>query len=195
MGSRGFNKTIDAIGQSLALIENYAHGLAAQLETLCTKAELSKIDILKRGLENRVKLLARQAGVKSVVTDGRKLKVGLVAATAGIVLGGLLGRDGSSALIAGMSGFDGMLQELGKTKWAASLDRDLVVVPRNGITPGRNWVTLESLLLALEELKEKAYAGEEFENHGAIIAKLKKGQTSLMRLFLVKHLDTRIDSE
>jgi len=182
MGNSNFNKTVDTLGQKLVLIESCAHELPARFQTLRTKAELLKIDILKRGLENRTKSLARQAGFKSIARDGRKLK------------GGFLGRDGPSALAAGMSGFDGALQELGKSKWAVSLDRDLLVVPRNQIAPGRTWVTLESLLLALEELKEKARAGEQFEDLGAIVAEMKQCRVRFVHLLIVKQLVTRIDS-
>jgi hypothetical protein len=194
MGNGDFNKTVDVLGKRLFLIEGRAHEVSVQFQTLRTKAELLKIDIIKQRLENRIKLLSRQAGFKSITRDGRKLKAGLVAATAGIVLGGFLGRDGSSALAGGMSGFDGAIQELGKSKWAVSLDEELLVVSRNQITRGRIWITLESLLLALEELREKARAGEQFEDLDAIVDKMKQGQTSLVHLFTVKQLDTRIDS-
>jgi len=194
MGNSDFNKALGALGQELVLIESRAHELSARFQTLCTKAELLKIDILRRGLENRTKSLARQAGFKSIARGGRNLQAGLAATTAGIVLGGFLGRDGHSALAAGMSGFDGVLQGLGKSKWAVSLDGDLLLLPRNQITPGCTWVTLESLLLVLEELKEKARAGEQFDNIGAIVAEMKQGRARLVHLFIVKQLDTRIDS-
>jgi hypothetical protein len=193
MENGDFNKTVDVLGKRLFLIEGRAHEVSARFQTLRTKAELLKIDIIKQGLENRIKSLSRQAGFKSITRDGRKLKAGLVAATAGIVLGGFLGRDGSSALAGGMSGFDGALQELGKSKWAVSLDEELLVVSRNQITPGRTWITLESLLLALEELREKAPAGEQFEDFGALFAKMKQGRVRLVHLFIIKQPDTRID--
>jgi len=195
MGNSNFNKTVDTLGREVVLIESRAHEMSDRFQTLSTKAELLKIDILKLGLENRTKSLARQAGFKSIARDGRKLKAGLAAATAGIVLGGFLGRDGPSALIAGMSSFDGALQVLGKSTRAVSLDGDLLVVPRNQITPGRTWVTMGSLLLALEELKEKARAGEQFDNIGAIVAKMKQGRARLVLLLIVKQqLGTKTDS-
>jgi len=195
MGNSNFNKTVDTLGREVVLIESRAHEMSDRFQTLSTKAELLKIDILKLGLENRTKSLARQAGFKSIARDGRKLKAGLAAATAGIVLGGFLGRDGPSALIAGMSSFDGALQVLGKSTRAVSLDGDLLVVPRNQITPGRTWVTMGSLLLALEELKEKARAGEQFDNIGAIVAKMKQSRARLVLLLIVKQqLGTKTDS-
>ncbi len=185
MENSDFNKTVGALGREVVLIESRAHELSARFQTLCMKTELLKMDILKRGLENRTKSLARQAGFKSIARDGKKLGVSLAAAAAGIVLGGVLTRDGLSALTAGMSGFDGALQELGKSKWAVSLDGDLLVIPRNQIAPGRTWVTLESLLLALGELGVKARAGEQFGTIGAIGAKLKQGHSRLKYLLSV----------
>jgi len=193
MEDSDFNKTVDALGREVVLIESCAHELSARFQTLRTKTEVLKIDILKRGLENRTKSLARQAGFKLIARDGKKLAFGLAAAAAGIVLGGVLTRDGLSALTAGMSGFDGALQELGKSKWAVSLDGDLLVIPRNQIAPGRTWVTLESLLLALGELGVKARAGEQFGTIGAIGAKLKQGYSRLEYLLPVTQWVTRIE--
>ena len=92
-----------------------------------------------------------------------------------------------------MSGFDGTLQELGKSKWAVSLDGGLLVVPRNQIVAGRIWVTLESLLVALGELGVKACDGEQFGNIGAIGAKLKQGYSRLEYLLPVTQWVTRIE--
>ncbi len=185
MENSDFNKTVGALGREVVLIESRAHELSARFQTLRTKTELLKIDILKRGLENRTKSLARQAGFKSIARDGNKLGVGLVAAAAGIVFGGVLARDELSALAAGTSGFDGALQELGKYKWAVSLDGDLLVIPRKQIAPGRTWVTLESLLLALGELEVKAHTGGQFGDIDAIVAALKRSRTRLQYLLPV----------
>ena len=132
-------------------------------------------------------------GKGQIARDGKKLEVGLAAAAAGIVLGGVLTRDGLFVLTAGMSGFDGALQELGKPKWAVSLDGDLLVVPRNQIAAGRTRVTLESLLLALGELGVKARDGEQFGNIGAISTKLKQGYSRLDYLLPVTQWVTRIE--
>ncbi len=182
MKTSDFGQTMVKLGQEAARIEDHAREVSVRFQMLCRKTESLKMGILTRGLESRRKSLARQAGLKSIARDGKKLGVSLAAAAAGIVLGGVLTRDGLSALTVGMSGFDGALQELGKSKWAVSLDRDLLVIHRNQIAPGRTWVTLESLLLALEDLREKACAGEQFGNIGSVAAKLKQGQSKLDHL-------------
>jgi hypothetical protein len=194
MVSSNFRKTVETLGQKLVLIEGCAHELSARLQTLRTKTELLKIDIPKRGLESRTKSLARQAGFKSITRDGRKLKAGLAAAAAGAFLGGAFAKNWLSAINSGISGFDGVMQGFGKSDWAVSLDGDLLVVPRNQITPGRTWVTLQSLLLALEEFKEKARAGEQLDNISAIVAKMKRSRARLVHLLVIEQLVIKTDS-
>jgi len=50
-------------------------------------------------------ILAQRPARGQIARDGKKLEVGLAAAAAGIVLGGVLTRYGLFALTAGMSGF------------------------------------------------------------------------------------------
>ncbi len=194
MENSGFNEAVSALGREVVLIESRAHEVSAQFQTLRTQTEVLKMDILRQGLAKRTKSLARQAGFKSMGRDGKNLGVGLVAAAAGLVFGGVLTRDGLSAAVAGISGFDGALQELGKSRWAVSLDVDLLFIPRNQIAYGRTWVTLESLLLALDELREKACTGKQFRNIGAIIARLKQGHSRLEYLLPATQWVARIDS-
>ncbi len=106
-------------------------------------------------------------------------------AAAGIILGGALSRDKLFALNTGISSFDGVLQGFGESKWAVSLDGDWLVTPKNQIAPGRTWVTLESLLLVLEDLRGKAHTGEQFGDIGAIVETLKRSQTKLQYLLPV----------
>jgi hypothetical protein len=185
MENADFNKAVSALGREIVLMESRAHELSARFQTLCTQTELLKMDILQRGLANRTKSLARQAGLKSMTRDRKNLGIGLGAAAAGLVLGGMLTGDGLSTLTAGMSGFDGALRELGKSRWAVSLDKDLLGVPWDQIAPGRTWVTMESLLIALEELKERVRNGEQCGNLGSVIEKLKQGHSKLGHLLPV----------
>lgn len=83
------------------------------------------------------KYLAQRPARGQIARDDKELGVGLAAAAAGIVLGGALTRDGLFALTAMISGFDGALQELGKSKWVVSLEGDLLVVPKNRVIAGR----------------------------------------------------------
>jgi hypothetical protein len=193
MVSSNFSKNVGTLGQKLVLIEGCAHELSVQFQTLRIKTELLKIDILKRGLENRTKSMARQAGFKSITRDRRKMKAGLAAAAAGAFLGGVLAKDRLSAFSYGILGFDGVLQGFGNFDWAVSLDGDLLIVPRNQVTPGRSWVTLESLLLALEKLKERVSAGERLDNISSIVAKMKRSQARFVHLLVIEQLLIKTD--
>ncbi len=185
MENADFNEAVSALEREFVLIESRARELSARFQALRTKTELLKVDILRCGLAKRTKSLARQAGFKSMGRDGKNLGVGLGAAVAGLVLGGVLTGDGLSATVAGISGFNGALQELGKSRWAVSLDPDLLVVPRHKIVPGRTWVTMESLVIALEELREKARTGEQLGNIDTVVGKLKDRHSKLVHLLPV----------
>ena len=107
MENADLKEAVSALGREVVLIESRAHEVSAQFQTLRTQTEVLKMDILRRGLAKRTKSLSRQAGFKSMGRDGKNLGVGLVAAAAGLVFGGVLTRDGLSAVVAGISGFDG----------------------------------------------------------------------------------------
>jgi hypothetical protein len=173
MEKADFNKTADALRRETAVVENRAHEISARFQTLCTQAELLKLDIIQRMITNRAKSLARQAGFESMVGDGKKLGVSLAAAVAGLILGGAITRDRLSALACGMSGFDRALQEWGKSRWAVSLDRDLLVTPRDQVTRGRTWVTMEGLLITIEELRARAQNGKECGSLRSVLERLK----------------------
>ncbi len=185
METSDFGQTMVKLGQEAARIEDHAREVSVRFQILCRKTESLKMGILTRGLDSRRKSLARQAGFKSIARDGNRLRIGLAVAAAGIVLGGALARDKLFALNTGISGFDGVLQGFGESKWAVSLDGDWLVIPRNQIAPGRTWVTLESLLLVLEDLRGKAHTGEQFGDIAAIVAALKRSQTKLQYLLPV----------
>ncbi len=179
MDASNFNAAVDELRKQLLLGEGAAHQVASRFQTLRSEAEALKIATLKRRLENRRKSLALQAGATST-KDRQKLGIGLgVAAAVGMIFGGVIGRDKSSVLSGGVSAFKGTLQGFGESRWAVSLDRDLLVVPDNRISSGRTWVTLESLLQALEELAEKADVGGPLGGVADIISKLKLQQSKL----------------
>lgn len=180
-----FNKTVNALGRETAVVESRAHEVSTRFQTLCTRTELLKLDILQRRLINRAKSLARQAGFESMSRDGKKLGVSLAAAIAGLALGAVLGRDGLSTVSGRISGFNGALEALGESRWAVSLDRDLLVTPRNRVTSERTWVTMESLLIAVEELRKKIQNGEECGSLSSTLEKLKRGHSKLDHLLPV----------
>jgi len=72
-----------------------------------------------------------------------------------------------------MSGFDGMVQGLGESKWCVLLGKKISVVPEETISPQVTWVTLASFYNTMEELKKRSLVGEKLGNLDDFISKLK----------------------
>ena len=100
----------------------------------------------------------------------------LLVAAGSVILGGLLTKDKFGALNVGMSGFDGMVQGFGESKWCVLLGKKISVVPEEMISPQVTWITLASFCKTMEELKRKALTGEKLGTFDDIIAKLKKNR-------------------
>jgi hypothetical protein len=178
-------EAITALTRNIALLERRAQEVSRQFESLCVQTEVLKIDILERAVVNHAKSAARQLGYRSMRSGGRNLGVGLLAAFGGLVLGAAAHRNGLFALSYGMSVLNGAAQELGQSRWAVSIDRDLVVVPEDRIVAGRTWATLGSLAPCLKELREGAQSGERCGNLDSVIEKLKRLRSKLVYLSAV----------
>jgi len=150
-----------------------------------------KIDILKHKLESRRQHLARGKGWTELKNDKTKLGISLGAAFTGFIISSASSNDGYRALNTGMKTFDVALQQCGRSEWAVSLDRSMLVVPRNHIYTGRSWVTWESLSEALEKLKQKTLAGMQLGNLEAIVSELKLDSGTLR--FLVVWVPKQIE--
>lgn len=100
--------------------------------------EVSKIEFLKRNIEEMIKSLAFERGFVSLTRDGSKLRSSLVTAAGGFILGILITKDKFAALNAGISSFDGMLQGFGESKWVVSLGEKISVMPLNDVSQVRN---------------------------------------------------------
>lgn len=184
MSSDALGKTLAQMTQELLKVEDMAHDISGRFDVLCRQAEFLKVEILRQKLENRRKSCARQIGFSSIANDKKKLGIGLGVTVVGLVLGAAFTRNKSVALNTGISSFEGVLEGFGKSQWAVSLNKQLMVVPRDKIFSGRAWVTWESLQSTLEELKQDAAGGEKLENLDGIIAKLSQKKHILVRLFI-----------
>jgi len=111
-------------------------------------------------LEEQKKSAARDRGITSLIKDRRRVRDSLLVAAGSFILGGLLTRDKFGALSAGMSGFDGMVQGLGESKWCVLLGKRILVVPEETISSQVTWITLASFYKTMEELKKRALSGE-----------------------------------
>jgi len=100
----------------------------------------------------------------------------LIVAAGGFILGGLLTRDKFGALTAGMSGFDGMVQGFGESKWCVLLGKKILVVLEEMVSPQVTCITLDNLYKTMEELKNRALSGANLGNIDDVISKLKQRQ-------------------
>ena len=179
-----WDQTLANLKRDIVLIESRAKETTTQLEALHRKTESSKVDSLMHHLEAQRTAAARSRGATALIENQRMRRSGLLAAAGGFILGGLVTKDTSSALGAGMSSFNSLLQGLGETRWAVSLGKRMVVTPEDAVPPAGVWVTLESLKAALAELRQKALVGQELGDLDSLIAKLRRGRIKLIYLNL-----------
>ena len=186
-----WDQTLANLKRDIALIESRAKETTTQLEALRREVESFKLDFLMHRLEAQRKAAARSRGATALIENQRVRRGGLLAAASGSVLVGLMTKDGSAALGAGMSAFDALLKGVGETRWAVSLGKRMVVAPENAVPSAGTWVTWESLKAALAELRKRTLAGQELGDLDSFVAKLKQEKNlvylSLPSFRLVSH--------
>ena len=163
--------------QELTLTETEAKEIGSHFEVLRRETESMKIDTLHNYLEEQRKFTARNRGTASLIKDSKRVRDSLLVAAGSFILGGLLTKDKFNALTAGMSGFDGMVQGFGESKWRVLLGKRISVVPEETISSqftGTTWVTLDSFYKTMEELKRRALAGEILGSLDDVISKVMK---------------------
>jgi len=163
--------------QELTLIEAEAKEIGSHFKVLRRETESMKIDALHNYLEEQRKFTAYDRGLTSLVKDRKRVRDSLLVAAGSFILGGLLTRDKFKALTAGMSGFDGMVQGFGDSKWRVLLGKRIFVVPEEMLSSqftGTTWVTFDSFHNTMEELKKRALLGEKLGSLDDVISKLMK---------------------
>jgi len=165
-------ETITHLKKELSSSTDAALTVARNLDVLSREAESLKIDIIMDSLKRQRESEARQRGLTSFTQDKRTLPAGLAIGIGSAILGGLIGKDLYSALHAGFAGVDGLIRGLGETRWYVSITGRLVVAPQDRINPQVIWVTWQSVVAALENLKKKALAGEKVGGFGSVVNKL-----------------------
>jgi hypothetical protein len=177
MSDNNWAQVIADLKKELTSIENSARNMARRFQILERQAESLKMEFLKYSLEKQREAMARQRGFALLIRDRKKRATGLVA-TAGLsILGAAISEDKDAALNACLSG---LLQGLGQTEWAVSLDKELVVVPYNDIPVRGTWVTLESLIAAIDELKTEALQGRRLGTLDNVIQRLRQSRRKLV---------------
>jgi hypothetical protein len=174
MSEYGLDEVLANLRQELTAAEIRATETTSRFKTLWRVSESLKIDVLQSYLEERRKSQARDKGIASLIKDRKKFRDSLLLAAGSFVLGGLLTRDKFGAITAGMSGFDGMVQGLGESKWYVILGKKISVIPEETISPKVMVIAFDSFDKMTEELKKKALAGEKLGNLDDVISLLEK---------------------
>ena len=177
-------QTIAHLKEALASIESNSQRVGRHFEILQRVAESLKMEFLKYALEKQRKAVARQRGFALLIRDRKKMGTGLAVAVGGSILGGLLAKDKYAALNAGLSGFNGVLQGIGETRWAVSLQKKLVIVPCNAIPAKGTWVTFESLINAIDDLKTEALQGKQLGTLDNFIQRIQQSRRKLIYIVL-----------
>ncbi len=184
MSDNKWAKTIADLKKELACIESSSQGVSRRFEILQREAEFLKIEFLKYSLEKQRTAVARQRGFVFLIRDRKKAGTGLAVTAGALILGGLIAKDRDAALNAGLSGFNGVLQGFGETRWAVSLQKELVIVPYNAIPAKGTWVTFESLIAAIHDLKTEALQGKRLGTLDNIIQRLQQSKGKLIYIAL-----------
>jgi hypothetical protein len=184
MSDNKWAQTIADLKKGLACIENSSECIGRRFEVLQLEAESLKMDFLKYSLEKQREAVARPRGFTLLIRDRKKIGASLAVTAAESILGGLIAKDKYAALSAGLSGFNGVLQGFGETRWAVSLDKKLVIVPYNAIPAKGTWVTLESLIAAIQDLKTEALQGKRLGTLDNIIQRLQQSKQKLVYIAL-----------
>ena len=184
MSDNKWAQTIVDLKKELACIESSSQGVGRRFEILQREAESLKIEFLKYSLEKQREAVARQKGFALLIRDRKKIGTGLAVTAGALILGGLIGKDKHAALNAGLSGFNGVLQGFGETRWAVSLEKELVIEPCNDISTKGTWVTLESLIAAMHDFKTETLQGKRLGTLGNIIQRLQQSKGKLIYIAL-----------
>jgi len=175
MTEMGWKKRVHGLRQQLTLIKSRAHKDSARFQELWRQIEYCKVLFLAHQLEARRKFLVRSRGGVVSLAERKKSLPLLGIATGIAVLAGMITKDGTVAVNAGVASSDGVLRALGETEWVVCLGQNLVVAPRDSDRQGKIWVTWKSLMVALDELAIRT-KDESLGNLENIIAELLKNE-------------------
>jgi len=180
MSDNRWTKTIAALKKELAYIVSSSQGIVSSLEILQQEVEPLKIRFLKYSLAKQREATESKRGFDLLIKDRKKLRTGLAVAAGGLIFGGLVTKNKYDALNAGLSGFNGVLQGFGETKWAVLLQKELVIVPYDAIPAKGTWVTLESLMAAIDDLEIEASEGKQLGTLDNFIQRLRQSRGKLI---------------
>lgn len=187
MSESKVTKTIAILRKELVSIESDSHSIVRSFEMLRREAEYLKMYLIIYCLEEQRKSIALQRGLATVFRDKRRLGASLAVAVGSLVLGGLMTRDKYNAINAGLTGFNGVVQGFGETRWAVSLQNKLIVTPCDAIWEKGTWVAFESSIAAIHDIKKEVLQGKRLLTVDNIIQRLKQSKR------LIYHPCTRLE--
>ncbi len=174
MSASEWGQVAEELREKMVSIEIRANNVLVQLTGVCRTWESLKVDILEARLEEDRRLAAMAQGVRVLQRDQRKRSIPLRSVAAGLLRGAVVGKSVDSALYHSLAALNSSMEQVGASRWAVSLDRDMLVVPRDQIAAERFWVTWESLTEVLRRLRQKALDGKKLGNLAAIVSELKQ---------------------
>ena len=172
MSENDWAETLNDFKEEITSIGGIAERCAKKFEKIRRQAESFEVALLNHRLEEQRRSVSRIRGYASIMRDRKWLGASLSAAALGLVVVGAISKDGLAAINGGLSSFDTTLRGLGETAWVVSLGKDLTVPARDTITPGKTWVTWESLKSALAQLEGEASQGVGLGTLDSIISRL-----------------------
>ncbi len=178
MSKHTLNEILEYLRQELTITEVEAREIGSRFEVLRRETESMKVDALQNYLEEQRKSSVFNRGIASLFKNGKRVRDSLLVAAGSFILGGLLTREKFRALTAAMSGFDGMVQGFGESKWCVLLGEKISVVPEEAVPQQAIWISLDNFYKTMEELKKRSLAGEKLGNLDDVISKLKKKHDS-----------------
>lgn len=176
MSNNSWNRTFADLRKELASTKDEARQIASKIDLLRKNMEALKIEVIHYYLEQQRKTLARSRGFGSLIGNRERKRYAFLTGVGSFILGGIIGKDLSSAIGAGLTGLESLAQGLGETRWYVLLGSKILVVPEDEVKPGESWVTLKDLTVVLDKLMGKAQAGVKMGSLDDVISKLSGGK-------------------
>ena len=166
------NETLEHLRHELASTSAKGKDITGRLNILRREAESLKIYTFQYYVEEQRISIACDGGMTVLIHDKKKIRDSLLWAAGSFVIGGLVIKDKFTALSAGMSGFDGMVQGFEEGKWCILLGKKISIVPEESIPTQVTRLPLLSFNEMMEEFKKRALDGGRTGNLDDVISRL-----------------------
>ncbi len=164
--------TLKRLEKEVISIRSGAREVTENIKRLSSETESLKITILQGYAELLKQTAARDKGMAYLFRDKEKMKAGVLIGTSSFVLAALISRNFSDAMLAGMSGLDGMVKTFGESNWCLILGEKISVVSDDNIPRNASWIPLNSFYTKIKILQEEVKLGETLGSLDDIIDKL-----------------------